>query len=101
MAVLIIGEHPDDVECGVGGIAALMGFLGACSPETLDLGDCALEDSLENRHRGASVIRAHRPRIVLAPFWEDLHNECIVAAHRNSGPVQRLGQMGDADRGSV
>jgi bacillithiol biosynthesis deacetylase BshB1 len=111
--VLILGAHPDDVECGVGGLAALMGiqripfavvdmtrgeagsrgtpeqrleealvssqFLGACSRENLDMGDGLLEDSVRNRQRVATVIRKYRPQIVLAPYWEDLHNDHAAA----------------------
>jgi bacillithiol biosynthesis deacetylase BshB1 len=129
--VLIVGAHPDDVECGVGGIAALMGsqdvpftvvdltrgemgsrgtpeerareataaakLLGARSRETLDLGDCSLEDSVENRRRVASVIRAHRPRIVFAPFWQDLHNDHAAAGLivRNSALYCSLSKFDD------
>ena len=111
--VLIVGAHPDDVECGVGGTALLlhaqripfaivdltrgeMGsrgtseerlleaqesgkFLGACSRENLDLGDTSLQDSLESRRLMAGVIRRYRPKVVLAPFWEDLHNDHVAA----------------------
>jgi bacillithiol biosynthesis deacetylase BshB1 len=38
--------------------------------ENLDLGDCRIEDTFENRCRAASVIRRHRPQIVLAPFYD-------------------------------
>jgi bacillithiol biosynthesis deacetylase BshB1 len=39
--------------------------------ENLDLGDCRVEDTFENRCRVAGAIRRHRPQIVLAP-WYDL-----------------------------
>src|SRR5512136_836438 len=39
--------------------------------ENLDLGDCRVEDTFENRCRVAAAIRRHRPQIVLAP-WYDL-----------------------------
>ena len=38
--------------------------------ENLDLGDCRIEDTFENRCKAASMIRRHRPAIVLAPFYE-------------------------------
>jgi bacillithiol biosynthesis deacetylase BshB1 len=41
--------------------------------ETLNLPDCGLVDSPENRRRIASVIRRQRPKIVVAPLWEDRH----------------------------
>jgi bacillithiol biosynthesis deacetylase BshB1 len=111
--VLIIGAHPDDIECGAAGIALVlkkrsipfaivdltkgeMGsrgtteqrleeaqksakFLGACSRETLDLGDTTLTDSVESRQLIARVVRKYRPQLVLAPYWEDLHNDHAAA----------------------
>ena len=38
--------------------------------ENLDLGDCRIEDTFENRCKAASMIRRHRPSIVLAPFYD-------------------------------
>ena len=38
--------------------------------ECLDLGDCRVEDTFENRCRVASVIRRHRPRILLSPYYD-------------------------------
>jgi len=46
--------------------------LGA-TRETLNLPDCGLVDSPENRRLIASVIRRYRPKIVVAPLWEDRH----------------------------
>lgn len=37
--------------------------------ENLDLGDCRIEDTFENRCKAAAVIRRHRPKIVLAPYY--------------------------------
>jgi bacillithiol biosynthesis deacetylase BshB1 len=37
--------------------------------ECLDLGDCRIEDTFENRCKAAAVIRKHRPQIVLAPYY--------------------------------
>ncbi len=37
--------------------------------ENLDLGDCRIEDTFENRCTVAGVIRKHRPQIVFAPFY--------------------------------
>lgn len=39
--------------------------------ENLDLGDCRIEDTFENRCTVAAMIRKHRPEIVFAP-WYDL-----------------------------
>jgi bacillithiol biosynthesis deacetylase BshB1 len=37
--------------------------------ENLDLGDCRIEDTFENRCAAAAAIRRHRPGIVLAPYY--------------------------------
>jgi bacillithiol biosynthesis deacetylase BshB1 len=37
--------------------------------ENLDLGDCRIEDTFENRCTVAGMIRKHRPQIVLAPYY--------------------------------
>jgi len=37
--------------------------------ENLDLGDCRIEDTFENRCKVAAKIREHRPQIVLAPYY--------------------------------
>jgi LmbE family N-acetylglucosaminyl deacetylase len=38
--------------------------------ENLDLGDCRIEDTFENRCRAAATIRRHRPQIVFAPYYQ-------------------------------
>jgi bacillithiol biosynthesis deacetylase BshB1 len=38
--------------------------------ENLDLGDCRIEDTFENRCVAAGVIRRHQPKIVLAPYYD-------------------------------
>ena len=37
--------------------------------ENLDLGDCRVEDTFENRCTVAAVIRKHRPQIVFSPYY--------------------------------
>jgi bacillithiol biosynthesis deacetylase BshB1 len=37
--------------------------------ENLDLGDCRVEDTFENRCLVAATIRRHRPQIVMAPYY--------------------------------
>ena len=37
--------------------------------ENLDLGDCRIEDTFENRCLVAAAIRRHRPQIVFAPYY--------------------------------
>ena len=43
--------------------------LGLDVRENLDLGDCRVEDTFENRCAVAAVIRKHQPQIVLAPYY--------------------------------
>ncbi len=38
--------------------------------ECMDLGDCRVEDTFENRCKAAALIRRHRPQIVLAPYYD-------------------------------
>jgi len=52
--------------------------LGA-TRETLCLPDCGLVDTPENRRLIASVIRRYRPKIVVAPLWEDRHPDHAAA----------------------
>ena len=37
--------------------------------ENLDLGDCRIEDTFENRCKVADAIRRHQPQIVMAPYY--------------------------------
>ncbi len=37
--------------------------------ECLDLGDCRIEDTFENRCKVAGVIRKYRPQIIFAPYY--------------------------------
>jgi bacillithiol biosynthesis deacetylase BshB1 len=48
-------------------------WMGARFRENLDLPDCGVIDSVENRKQIASVIRRWRPKLVLAPYWKDRH----------------------------
>lgn len=70
-------------------------FLGADSRENLEMPDTRLVDSPDARMQIASVIRRHRPAVVLAPFWKDRHpdhaatgkmvrNSLLYCALRNS-----------------
>lgn len=54
-------------------------FLGASARENLNLPDCGLIDSPENRRLVASAVRRYRPRIVLAPLWRDRHPDHAAA----------------------
>ena len=63
-------------------------FLGARARESLNLPDCGLVDSPENRRLVASAIRRHRPKLVLAPYWEDRHPD-----HAAAGLIVRNSQL--------
>jgi len=63
-------------------------FLGAHARESLNLPDCGLVDSPENRKLVASTIRRHRPKLVLAPYWEDRHPD-----HAAAGLIVRNSQL--------
>jgi bacillithiol biosynthesis deacetylase BshB1 len=60
--------------------------MGARFRENLGMPDCGVIDSVENRKQIASVIRRHRPRLVLAPYWKDRHPDHEATGHliRNS-----------------
>ena len=47
--------------------------LGLDERINLDLPDGAVTCTLENRIKLIEVIRAHRPRLIIAPYWEDHH----------------------------
>ena len=68
--------------------AAAAEFLGAAARESLQLPDCALVDSPENRRRIAGVVRRLRPLVVLAPYWQDRHPD-----HAAAGMLVRNAQL--------
>jgi bacillithiol biosynthesis deacetylase BshB1 len=68
--------------------AAAAEFLGAAARESLHLPDCGLVDSPENRRRIAAVVRRYRPKIVLAPYWQDRHPD-----HAAAGLMVRNAQL--------
>jgi len=59
--------------------SAAAGTMGAEARENLRLPDCGLMDSPESRRAVASAIRRHRPRVVVAPLWEDRHPDHAAA----------------------
>ena len=74
-------------------------FMGASARETLDLPDCGLTDAPEHRRRIAGVIRRYRPKVVLAPLWEDRHPDHAAAGLlvRNSQLYCTLAKLDDAN----
>lgn len=63
-------------------------LLGATARENLNLPDCGLMDSPENRRLIAGVVRRYRPKVVLAPLWEDRHPD-----HAAAGWIVRNAQL--------
>lgn len=55
-------------------------IMGVSERQTLGLPDGDLNVTPERKHLVIEVIRAFRPRIVLAPYWEDRHPD-----HANGG----------------
>ena len=72
-------------------------FLGASARESLNVPDCGLIDSPENRRLVAIAIRRHRPKLVLAPYWEDRHPDHAAAGLtvRNSQLYCGLSKLDD------
>jgi len=64
------------------------GYLGASARENLNLPDCGVTDSPENRRLIAGAVRRHRPKIVLAPLWKDRHPD-----HAAAGLLVRNSQL--------
>ena len=46
--------------------------------ETLDLGDCRIEDTYKNKITISEIIRKYRPEVVLAPYFIDRHNDHAI-----------------------
>jgi bacillithiol biosynthesis deacetylase BshB1 len=85
---------PEDRAVEAGNAAA---FVGAVGRENLGMPDGGLADSPDARKRIAAVIRQHRPKLVLAPFWEDRHPDHAAAGLvvRNSPLYCALRKSGD------
>ena len=54
--------------------------LGLEYRENLGLPNRSLQDTLEARQLLAGVFRQTRPRIILAPYWEDVHPDHVAAS---------------------
>ncbi len=50
-------------------------IMGASILATFDFGDCQVADNYEARLQVAQIVRRHRPRIVLAPYWQGGHGK--------------------------
>ncbi len=78
---------------------AAASFAGAVARETLSLPDCGLLDTPETRQLIGRTIRRYRPKVVMAPYWEDRHPDhsaagCMV---RNSAIFCTLRKLENAE----
>jgi len=70
-------------EMGTGGTAAIReqeakeaaDVLGAKILATFDFGDCRVADNFESRLAVAQLIRRHKPKIIMAPYWQGGHGK--------------------------
>ena len=60
--------------------AAASNILGLDWRHQLSLPNRRLEDSLDARRELASVFRIARPKIILAPYWDDAHPDHVSAS---------------------
>jgi bacillithiol biosynthesis deacetylase BshB1 len=72
-------------------------FLGAQARDNLGLPDGGIQDTPQNRLLVASTIRRYRPKIVVAPLWEDRHPDHAAAGQtiRNSALYCALTKVDD------
>jgi N-acetylglucosamine malate deacetylase 1 len=72
-------------------------FIGAQARENLGLPDGGIQDTPPNRMLVASTIRRYRPKIVVAPLWEDRHPDHAAAGQtiRNSALYCALTKIDD------
>src|SRR5690606_15529523 len=54
--------------------------LGIAWRKNLGLPNRKLESTIEARFAVASVFRQMRPRVILAPYWEDVHPDHVAAS---------------------
>ncbi len=60
--------------------AAATSVLGLDWRHNLGLPNRSLEHTMEARRALASIFRLTRPRLILAPYWEDSHPDHVVAS---------------------
>jgi bacillithiol biosynthesis deacetylase BshB1 len=57
------------------------GIMGAAAHQMLDIPDARVEGTWENKLKIIGVLRALRPKIVLAPYWVDRHPDHEETSH--------------------
>ncbi len=72
-------------------------LLGLCARFSVDLPDSGIGTAPEHRLPVLQLIRATRPRIVLAPYWEDRHPDHVRASTlvREACFFAGVGKVGD------
>ena len=55
-------------------------ILKLCVRENLEIPDGNIENNAENRLRVIRVLRRYRPRLVMAPYWEERHPDHVHAS---------------------
>jgi bacillithiol biosynthesis deacetylase BshB1 len=70
-------------------------ILDVDAAESLDLGDCKIDESYENKLIISEIIRKYRPKIVLAPYYVDHHIDHVKTGIliRNSNVLCRLKKL--------
>lgn len=71
--------HGDD-ETRIAETRAATGVLGVAFRGHLGLPNRKVENDLPSRRRLAEAFRLLRPKIILAPYWEDVHPDHIAAS---------------------
>ena len=74
--------------------------LGLTERICLDMGDCRLENNLENKIKLTEIIRDFRPLIVMAHHWEDLHPDHCKAGEMMKDIMYPVGIVNFHARGA-
>ena len=74
-------------------------LLGLSARYAIGLPDSAIGTSQEHREPVIDLIRQTRPRIVLAPYWEDRHPDHVRASHlvREASFFAGVGKVGEGE----
>lgn len=62
-------------------------ILGNSFRENLQIPEGEIADSVENRKRIVSLIRKHKPTMVLVPYWEDRHPDHVATSRLVSASI--------------
>ncbi len=72
-------------------------ILGLEVRKNLNLGDCRLQDSYETRIKVADIVRELKPKVVLAPYFEDRHPDHVACSYimKNAVVYARMRKLGE------